>query len=405
MKSCLTSKSVFTGFVIMTVPFMMCGNMVVSSVGGLHLYLSLLVNCVFFFFYFFLFLSKNRHLNLWLHKSSLYLLLLLVYFISLNVLHGNITSFSYVVIYSFFILLTILFFYTISSYDVVFLSIVIGTILTIIRVVYEVGADLFNISVSTRYDLDFIGGINNFAYIVTLSVIISYYKISHNVVKALVLSFLVLFNLLTLSRGANLILFLFFFTLLLKKENVKYLVRFGWLFIMLVIYLVYDFFSENDIDFDFLLRYDIFSDMEGSSSNRTIVWSYALSKINTMQGLLWGFGSATYNQVVGNHVLTSLHNQYLDFLYSFGCVLSLPFFYTFIKYYLRCVKLFYTNPFVFWINTVYVISFCFDTRIWVIQTVWIYPLVISFSLRNLINWDLHKVNVRIKSEHCVSVEK
>ena len=395
MRKYLTSKSIFTHFFMVAIPFIMFGNKIILSIGGLNFYLSLLVNCIFIFFFSFFYLSRNKQLNLVVHKSSLCLFLLLVYFVLLNLLHENIASFSYIIIFSIFILLTILFFNAIDSYNAIFLSIIIGTILTIIKVVCEVGADLFNISVSTRYDLGFIGGINNFAYIVTLSIIIAYYKINSFTIKSFVILLLTIFNLMTLSRGANLILFFFFLAVFLKKENIKYLFRLGLIFVVALVYIFYIISIKNNIDFDFLLRYDIFSDLGESSSNRTIVWSYALSKISTIRGMLWGFGSATYQQTVGNKVLTSLHNQYLDFIYSFGFIFSIPFFYVLLMYYWKCIKLYYINPFIFWINTVYIISFFFDTRIWVVQTIWIYPLVISFSLRNFYQLKLNRRNIRI----------
>ncbi len=370
----IKTNEIRKSIVLILIPLIMCANVVIVSVSGLNLYLNLVVIAPICLFPFFYRSSKCRI------PTLIMLIDIIIFFLNVVVHRSYINGdeMSNLIIFTCFILLIIAFRNMGFDEKKLLIALLIGIFLSVTRIFIENAGNLFSFSIHSRYDAGFIGAINNFAYLVTFAIAIAYYYIPNKFLKTIIIIYLILFNALTLSRGAIVILALFFIYVFFKTSFKK---KFLFSFFFLTILLLFG----HSLDPDLIARYNIFSNIGESSFGRTIIWNDVFSKLTNIKTLLIGAGSGTYKYQIGNDFLLSTHNQYLDFIYSFGVFFGLYFILQYFYVLYKVGKLRKTHEAIFVLNMIYALSFVFDSRLWTIQTFWIFSILLGISLNIISN--------------------
>ena len=363
----LFKKDIIIGTILV---FMLVLNVLIASILNFNVYLSMAVSIILIFYLLLTTKIKMQDLAF----SCLYITLFTVSVLFSQNIQMSLMNF---IIFLLFICYVCFFKNINIDKHIILKSIAIGIIFSSFRIVFlnfDIIINPANISIHERFDAYFIGGINNMSYLTTLAIIILYYENFKKNTKRVLIIYLIIFNLLTLSRGGNIAMLLFFLYISLKKNTIKRLAYI--VFVFLVISLsIYNWFPDV---YELLInRFDISTDTSGAG--RTQIWLATLSSINDAKGLLLGAGPGTFRYMTNMHTATSVHNQFFDILYGNGIIFLTIVFFQII--YLLNITLKNKDSYILAMNGLYLFSFIFDTRLWVVQTFWVYAIIIGLTLK------------------------
>lgn len=348
---------------------MIVANFVCATIGGLNIYLNLIVILIF----------VGISLANWklFSKPLLVYLLIIFWMLALLALINPITSVgvsNYVIIVLFVLLVSAFSHHKLQAkYWLTVLA--YGIILASVRVLYENANVFMELSTANRIDVSFLGGVNNYSYLICILLIIAYYYFNKYAYYLLLILFVPL-NLFTLSRGGNLAMSMFFVYTLLQGNRFV-----GVLKLTMIVGAIYQGLVFYGADILELIVKRYFSQHDNYSSGRDIIWGKAWDEMNSIRDYILGHGFGNFRYLYSDSVEVSVHNQYLDLFYSSGIVGSIIILIPY-GYLLRRMMVMYSrNEPLIILNLCYLLSFLFDSRLWVIQSFWIYALIVGLSLR------------------------
>lgn len=303
-------------------------SMVIILIGALLLFLS----------------SEGEILS---RKNSLYVLtafIITLLVTTINVIFYNfdLIRFQFISTIIYFqvtlVFVTVSFYYRSISLSYLYRLFIIISLFSLIRVIIEEPNHIFKLSIlwEERIESTFIGGVNNFALILGIAFIISFFYIKDKWLKRILCVTFLSFIVLTMSRGGlfAVILTLFItslydtdrstFKLLVKYSLYIFLTGFTFLLIIGKIDLVvekiqsrfFSLFTEKiDVNTFFSSRGDLFSDIFKKLSDSSIFQ------------IMFGHGNGSidfYNVASGIYFETS-HNILIDILYKNGVLFLLTY--------------------------------------------------------------------------------
>ena len=359
------------GFLQLCIILMLAANNDLFAAFGVNFYFNLVVILLLLFLELFSLRKYSLFLtHLWLFNISFFI-------VNISINNRETASYSNLITFVLVTLCISLFKKIKLTERQMLLSLLVGIILSAIRVL-SLNTELLveSLATSNRFKANFVGAVNNFSYLLTFGVAITIFYVGNKATRTTLLFFLVPLNLLTLSRGGNLSMVILFAYLFLSRFSIKtaaiYFTILAGLF-----YFIPSSYYEGYVSL-FTTRYDL-SETEGGAG-RSIIWEKVIELLDTPLKVLFGVGSGSFR--FGDDEV-STHNQYLDFFYSFG-VLGLLYFisqYFYVIY--RLARSYKANEPIIIFHVLYLISFLFDSRLWVIQTFWIFSMVVGISLKKI----------------------
>jgi len=362
-------------------------NFIVFTIGNKNLYLNNIVILILLCFYLLRALVRGKVI---FNKHFIPLIFFIIYFVFTILISGNKEqSIIQYIIFMQPILFSILIINSISNslalHKNIFVSYSFFFFFILLRIIINNYAVFLNLSTSNRFDLGFIGGVNNFSYLLDIAIVITIILIKRKPIKIFLTGFFIIILSFTLSRGGVLtllIVFLYifnFFELLAKKKNLII-----GIFLLFIVFLSVVFLINTDISAVFINRY-LKLDLTGSG--RLEIWYNVVKKIfDNSQSFLFGNGPGTFKyEIYSGKIMNSTHNQYLDFLYNFGIV-GFSLFFGYLLYIIKKICNTSNNDIkkvLLSIFLIYFLSFIFDSHLWVVQTNWIFGLFLSSAIKYL----------------------
>ncbi len=226
------------------------------------------------------------------------------------------------------------------SIDYIFKILLVAVFLTFLRVIIEEPDHILKLSIlkGERIEAYFASGVNNYAMLMGIGLLICFFRYKNLLIKYIMLFFWTMCMVLTMSRGALLGVFLTLFIVAYydkNRETFKQLVKLGSISIFL---LFLGFIFSNDIDSiveqvneRFFSLFSGEKDLSQFSSGRGVIWPQMIDRF---------IDTPIYNKIIGHglssidfeffisghpHAFESSHNIFLDLLFKNGILLMLAY--------------------------------------------------------------------------------
>lgn len=217
-------------------------------------------------------------------------------------------------------------------------GIVVGIFISISTVVQTNPFNLTAIDLTSRLNVEYLGGFNTYAFMVANSILCSLYLISdskNNLFKNILLIFLIVYFftvlLATLSRNG---MFSLFFGILVYLYyfigRTKTLFIFGIFLALLIPILIY----LLNTDYGLIAQRYIFDEDFFKGSGRFDVWTSLIKQMMDYPlSFIFGFGVGEINTTIPGswHEILSAHNHFLQFMFEFGFIFLLGVWYFLFK--------------------------------------------------------------------------
>jgi hypothetical protein len=354
-------------------------NGIVITISNLNLYSNLIIINIMFVY---MFIKQKCLLKTKFLFFSIFLILISI----LNIISSSSPQSSAVYALQVFVILQS--YYCFSSIQLdnekILTYLLFAIVISTFRVIMSDYSSLFPITIHNRFNVDFLGSVNNYSYILAMGIIIAVFLLKK---RSITILYLLFFILISLSRGAlfsllfcAIIYFLLHINNILKKFNLKYLM------IPCVSILILIFYSNSIV---LVIQRRLISTLTDPSggSGRITIWKYAINETfnKNLKVLFCGNGAKTFKYFLYN-MKDSIHNQYIDVFFSYGIIFGIIIIVCYFIYFYKIVyKIRYRFETLFYINILYAISFIFDSRIWVIQTNWIFGLIVALTFKEYHN--------------------
>ncbi len=338
-------------------------NIKLFEISGLSIYSSLLIDLILLLFALIKGLREIKHV--------LYFFLLITYGLLLGY---NLEGLAYAATLVLFVLFS---FIKLNSRDHISALkwFVAAILITDLRVLLDSGLNLTELNAANRLSSDFCGGINNLAYFNVFGFILSFFSFSR--FGRLLQVFFFLFIVLTLSRGALIVVIIFIF---FNYKVRDYLPLAG---IILGVMLLY---AEEILFFSEVLARRYVLNEISERAGRSDIWLSTLETLLNPTALV-GHGLGTFSHNYRGDINVSTHNQYLDFVYVYGWILSIATVLILITRKFITVRPKFMN----WIGIAFFLSLIFDSRLYVIQTVFWSSVLLNIYL----HWNEKKESLNL----------
>ncbi|KZM55123.1 O-antigen ligase family protein [Aeribacillus pallidus] len=249
--------------------------------------------------------------------------------------------------------------------------------------------DINNLDYKSRLNNESMGGLNNFAYLVALNILLKFWLINifssriKNILKLIIL-FDGVFILILFSRGGWISLIgalsLYYVLNKMKEKNDLGFLKTLKIFSYFIIILIVGFYLESRFNLinKVIERFGMLETDKGAG--RIFVWQIALNDIQQRNiiNFLFGNGWGSFQVPLSDRVFESTHNMILQLLYESGLIAAL----LFIIMCLNFIKISYGSnrnliigiP----ITLIFFLSNFFDSHLLVSQTSWVYSMVFSY---------------------------
>ena len=299
--------------------------------GVTPLYLSQVTSAFFYLVYLFFFFINNFfspykiEMNFVLLFSFLLIVSIACFqMILLGIYSNEVIKFS-------FLLISIWFFtvvFTSFRFDLqpLIFSIIIAVIFSGLAFIQDY--DVTKINTENRLDSSALGGFNTYAFLLSnamLMCVYAFFKNTNLFLKIFMVVIFLFFMLLlfsTFSRGGLVSLIIGLGYFLYKIKQKKLLIMTPILILLALSIFDLTLFQNYEIVFDRYFGEDITS---FSGSGRADIWKYLISDmLSSPLNLLFGNGVGSISIDLENNpfLLTSAHNQYLEYFYYFGIIIG-----------------------------------------------------------------------------------
>ncbi|MBC8766911.1 hypothetical protein H4O18_02795 [Arenibacter sp. BSSL-BM3] len=262
-----------------------------------------------------------------------------------------------------------------------------------IRIFFEEIEHVFSFSEARgqRIEALFAGGVNNFALIVGLALIISFYTIKNRYLKVGLCLYWFVIIILTMSRGALLGIIFTLFILGLydtNKKTLSLLLRTSFIITLLGVFAIY-YFDKSDLvkaqlENRFLSVFTGDSSIESASSGRGIILSDIYNshiKGSSLFEYLFGHGMGSIDFTINKADYKSSHNLIVDLFFRNGLLFTLfyiqLFLYLLLKFLSNRAK---SNLILFGIFVFLHFELLFNPFVFAAQTGWIYTFFLALFL-------------------------
>lgn len=363
-----------------------------------NVYLSTII--LFFVFSTLLLLTNGKIVANSLSLLSLFILLVFVTSTGINVLYGSAGTFKdqliFTIVYLQLVLAFILgnYFATKLSKDFIYRSLIFILLLLSIRLFIDDFDKVFNLSTvrGLRVESQFAGGANNFALLLGIGVVVSFFYLNKGSKRLITCLYLLLVIILTMSRGALFGVVLTLFLVAIYDQKGKTLssllrISFGLSIIGVFLFFVSDGVQVIVEKFSdrFLSFFTGEVSFEQASSGRPIIfkdiYENHLLKANIFE-LLFGHGMGSIDFEVNGYPYESSHNIFIDILYRNGVFALLGFVILICYLALSFLKSRRNEDLVFFGIFVFLhFEIMVNPFVYAAQTGWIYGLFLALFIR------------------------
>ncbi len=201
--------------------------------------------------------------------------------------------------------------------------------LAVVRVILEEPESLFKFSVvfEERIQALFIGGVNNYALLLGIAFIISFFYIENRILRFVLCAFWLISAVLTMSRGALLAIAITLFAVALydtNRKTLKTLIRFSAIVFVIGAFTLFYFVELDEVTKQLNERFlSVFtgeSKVDQFSSGRDLIWRDMFERVGESPffNFLFGHGAGSIDfRVHGGHYKSS-HNILIDLLFRNG---------------------------------------------------------------------------------------
>ncbi|MEK5325862.1 O-antigen ligase family protein [Aeribacillus sp. FSL M8-0254] len=382
-------------FLILSIVF----NTPIISKGSIVVYFShITIAFLVTFIIFYILINKIRDFKIFYAD----IVVLLFYFTTFFGLRGDSSTFSNFIKITVFIVGYFLFrfiFAKTNEKQNLILLLILTISLSLKELVSLISYDINNLDYKSRLNNESMGGFNNFAYLVSLNIMLKISLIKNDIFSSrikTILKTIILFDgvfiLILFSRGGWISLIgalsLYYVLDKMKKRNELGLLQHLKVFFHLFVILIVGFYLESKFSLiNKVIERFAMLETDGGTG-RILVWKIAINDIQQRNiiSFLFGDGWGSFQIPIYGRVFESTHNMILQLLYESGLITTLMFI-IMCLYFIKISNnrnrgLIIGIP----ITLIFFLSNFFDSHLLVSQTSWIYGMVfaylVSLSRRN-----------------------